>query len=559
MVALSTLLALPHLGLRLVQSGAGDPEITWVSNTELLDLGGYLEGGEIVLTTGLALGADDARWRDFVAGLNRARVAAIGFGVGVNHERIPQPLVQAASMYRVALFEVPLPVPFIAVSKAVAELLRADELGAARGALQAQQRLWEGARGDQQPAEVLASLAQATGKQLALLGPDGEALASTAGFAQAQSQAGASPERQGQAQVQARASERPPQPPIEIIELEASGRYRLAIAGGPPLGPEGRSIVAAGALVLGLTLHGDRADERRERERWERATTAALSGEPLPPVLAVLAPSLAVPARIRVLAVQGAAEDLAAWRRAPRVGLDRLVAPTVGASPAPGVERAWQIVPDADAALRAAIGHAAAHGLDVVVGRASALENAELSRRSAAARLHALSPTAPLYEEPRVPATVWADRDTPIIEALLALDAPEVPGGAGRASARSAAAGGASALTASVLGPLSLARAPGAAAQVVSSTEAAAPQRSSGDRDPDLSAADRGMLRDTLRAVFAADGQRGPAAAALGIHRNTLRDRITRIERLTGRSLGDPDDRAELWIALRVEDTASPR
>ncbi|GAA2754634.1 hypothetical protein GCM10009870_120 [Leucobacter celer subsp. celer] len=62
------------------------------------------------------------------------------------------------------------------------------------------------------------------------------------------------------------------------------------------------------------------------------------------------------------------------------------------------------------------------------------------------------------------------------------------------------------------------------------------------------------MLRSTLRAVFEADGQRGPAATALGIHRNTLRDRITRIERLTGRSLTSPDDRAELWFALRLEE-----
>jgi purine catabolism regulator len=71
--------------------------------------------------------------------------------------------------------------------------------------------------------------------------------------------------------------------------------------------------------------------------------------------------------------------------------------------------------------------------------------------------------------------------------------------------------------------------------------------------DPQLGEADRGLLRETLRAVFEADGQRGPAAAALGIHRNTLRDRLARIERLTARSLGDADDRAELWLALRLE------
>ena len=75
-----------------MQSGAGDPEISWVSTTELVDLSEYLDGGELVLTTGLSLSADDPRWRDFVADLSRARVAAIGFGIGVVHEHIPDPL-----------------------------------------------------------------------------------------------------------------------------------------------------------------------------------------------------------------------------------------------------------------------------------------------------------------------------------------------------------------------------------------------------------------------------------------------------------------------------------
>ena len=96
MATLSQLLTDPTLGLRLVQSAPEDPRLSWVSTTELLQLADYLEGGELVLTTGVSLSADDSRWRDFVAGLSRARIAAIGFGVGVAHERIPAPLVAAA-------------------------------------------------------------------------------------------------------------------------------------------------------------------------------------------------------------------------------------------------------------------------------------------------------------------------------------------------------------------------------------------------------------------------------------------------------------------------------
>ncbi len=507
MATLSQLLAMPDLGLRLIQAGPGDPEISWSSITELLDLSSYLEGGEIIMTTGLALAPDDPRWRDFVASLNRAQVAAIGFGIGVNHDRVPQPLIAAASMYRVALFEIPLPVPFIAVSKAIAALIRADELRAARGALQAQQRLLDGARGGQRPAEVLASVAQATGRQLALVASDGAVLAATAGFAAANESGG-----------------------TEHIALDRESSLRLAVAGDSPLTPEGHAVIAAGSMVLSLSLRGDSAEETRERERWERLTSTLLEGTGSPSSVAILAPSLELPSRMRAIAVQGRAEDVAAWRRRPRSGLDRLISPAAGHTGAPGLALAWQLCTDSEIALEQSLAVAASHDLDAVVGRPARLGEIPLSRRSAAARLRALSTTAPLYTAPRVPQTLWADRDTPLLEALLGM------GGAGPAALPSAEASGLPAgaidprrvLSVRVLGPLSL-------------------------HDPQLGEADRGLLRETLRAVFEADGQRGPAAAALGIHRNTLRDRLARIERLTARSLADADDRAELWLALRLE------
>ncbi|GAB2566956.1 helix-turn-helix domain-containing protein [Leucobacter ruminantium] len=523
MTTLSELLALPDLGLRLVQAGPDDPELSWVSITELLDLGAYLDGGEVILTTGLALGFDDERWHDFVAGLGRARIAAIGFGVGINHDRIPPPLVRAASAYRVALFEIPLPTPFIAVSKAAAALLRADELRAARAALSAGQRILDSARGEREPAEILASIAQATGKQLGLTGTDGSLLASTGGFG-----------RSRDAET-------------ERIALDPEGALHLVVAGDAPLTPEGRSVIAAGAMVLGLGLRGDRADEARERERWERLADGILSGRLAPRSLEILAPGLAPPQRVRALALQGAAEDVADWRRRPRTGLDRLVSPEQDRpGEASALRLAWQLCPDAEDALARALEAAAAHGLDAVVGRSARIEDAALSRRSARLRLRSLSPTAPLYASPREPSVVWADRDAPLLEALLA-----GVGGGGAGEGSGSGEPGGEALSASVLGPLS---------RWSEAREAAidADGGSSGDggADPSPSASEREALRATLRAVFLSDGQRGPAASALGIHRNTLRDRLVRIERLTGRSLADADDRAELWFALRLEDLA---
>jgi purine catabolism regulator len=57
-------------------------------------------------------------------------------------------------------------------------------------------------------------------------------------------------------------------------------------------------------------------------------------------------------------------------------------------------------------------------------------------------------------------------------------------------------------------------------------------------------------LRESLRVWLAHHGQWDPAAARLGVHRHTLRNRVRRAESLLGRSLDTPGVRAELWLAL---------
>lgn len=516
MATLSQLLTLPELGLRLVQAGPGDPELSWVSTTELLDLGGYLAGGEIVLTTGLALSDADPRWRDFVAALSRSRVAAIGFGVGVNHERIPAPLVAAASTYRVALVEVPPPVPFIAVSKAVAGLLHADELRAAQLALRIHQRLLDGARGPQDAAEVLASIAQATGRQLALVQADGTVLTSTAGFAAAGDREGSGAGSISAAtdSTDSTGADRTDRTDREIA-IDGDAGTRLVIAEGDPLGPEERAVVAAGAMVLGLELRGERSDDERERGRWARLTDGLLSGELDANAVSLLDPGLRLPDRIRAVAALGSAESVSAWRRRARAGFDRFV--TGGRAMTGGGSLAWQLCADDEAALDRALADIAAHGLDAVVGRAGGLHEGPLSKRSALARIGSLSSAAQLYDEPRTPVVVRADASAPLLESMLADQSHVMLSGA-------------------ILGPLS-AHDEGSAGGVAAPTED-----------------ESGQLRGTLRAFLAHNGQRGPAAAELGIHRNTLRDRLTRIERLLGRSVDHPDDRAEMWLALRAEE-----
>jgi sugar diacid utilization regulator len=62
----------------------------------------------------------------------------------------------------------------------------------------------------------------------------------------------------------------------------------------------------------------------------------------------------------------------------------------------------------------------------------------------------------------------------------------------------------------------------------------------------------RGRLLPTLEAYFAARQQPAGAAERLHEHRNTITYRLALVERLTGRSLRDPDDTLCFMLSLRV-------
>jgi purine catabolism regulator len=72
-----------------------------------------------------------------------------------------------------------------------------------------------------------------------------------------------------------------------------------------------------------------------------------------------------------------------------------------------------------------------------------------------------------------------------------------------------------------------------------------------------LDATDRsGELLRGLTAFLEHNGHWGSAAAALRVHRHTVRNRIDSVEQLTGRRMDSAQDRHELWLALRARDAA---
>lgn len=165
-VSAAELLAITDLGLRLV---AGDPAaaVRWAHPVDLADPTPWLEGGELVLTTGLGQPRSAAAQRAYVARLAAAGVAGIGFGIGLGHARIPPALVTECGKRGLLLVEVPLPTPFLAITQAVAELLARQANAAVRRALDHQQRMARAAL-DNGVAGIVRSLAKALDADVAV-------------------------------------------------------------------------------------------------------------------------------------------------------------------------------------------------------------------------------------------------------------------------------------------------------------------------------------------------------------------------------------------------------
>ena len=76
-----------------------DAPVRWVHISELADPTPWLSGGELLLTTGMALDSAKAQ-RDFIARLADHGLAGLGFGTGFAHEKVPEALIEAAKRAR---------------------------------------------------------------------------------------------------------------------------------------------------------------------------------------------------------------------------------------------------------------------------------------------------------------------------------------------------------------------------------------------------------------------------------------------------------------------------
>ena len=487
------------LGLTVLAAGDHlDRPVRWVAVSELEDPAPFLEGGELLLTTGMRLPEKQAACTAYVRRLVDAGVVGLGVGVGLSHATVPVPLIAAATKAGLPLIEVPEQTPFIAVTKAISGLLAAEEYDEAARGFSAQRDLIRAALSsdDGGIAAITTRLARHVGGFVLVLDASGSVQHASPASAAARVQdlsgeiARLRPRGLLASAVVSAADDY-----VVIQPLGVRGRARgfLAVGAPVPLRASDQAVVNLTVSLLSLAMA--RAEGRTAAERGVRsaALRLLLDGRAADLPLESLGWS-AVRGRVRVVLARATSDDAHAIAAVE----DRLAEALPGSAVAGGLEleeaTVVAVVAPADSAYDGAV--LAAEDLDVVVaigvGDVADASDADGLARSAARARRAL------------------------------------------------AAGGTGVRRYDDLGGGLEALLDHAAADAWA-TALLAPLDEPGER-ADLAA--------TLLAWLARHGQVDAAAQELGVHRHTVRHRLRRAEALLGRSLDDPGVRAELYLAL---------
>ncbi|GLF93588.1 PucR family transcriptional regulator [Streptomyces yaizuensis] len=506
-VPLAALLAQEELGLRQIAGPATVPAtatatateetgtvVHWVHTSEMADPYPYLLGGELLLSAGVLLKDPDT----YVARIVAAGAAALGFGVTPVYDTVPPGLVEACDQYGLPLLEVPPQTTFTAVARAVWRLMAEARHRELRRVSRAQQGLaTAAARPDPVPA-VLGQLAARLDGYAALLTADGGVAAA----------AGRAPSPQVR-QALERLARVVRGPAHGDAAAAGTGAGTGAPAGGPGA-PSTASDTAAGSRLAAYAIdNGSGTGSGTGGGSGLVLALATPAREPGDHTVAGVAVVL-----LSLLTAQHRGRDSAARGSA-------LVRLLLGADPAETAAalggESWTVVrargggrtPFAASALGASLGSALVDPVD---------------ERTVRILIPSAAPPAPR------PGWVLGVSDPVAPSELAAADAQ-----AARALRRALSTG------------VDLVRHRGSAlGSLLTPQEAAAHARL---RLAPLAGSP--ALVETLRAWLAAHGGWDRTAGALGVHRNTVRQRIARCAALLGEDLDDPDVRMELWFALR--------
>lgn len=157
---------------------ATDREVTWVHSSEIYEIAPLLQGGEVLLTTGLGLvGADAEGLRRYVAGLAGRGVAALALELGRTFPAPPDDLVTACRDHDLTLLTFDAVVPFVQTCRAANEAVLDHEVTGLRHQQRITATLTSALLEGQSLPALIAHLAELTGTTVELIARDGHVVA----------------------------------------------------------------------------------------------------------------------------------------------------------------------------------------------------------------------------------------------------------------------------------------------------------------------------------------------------------------------------------------------
>ena len=478
MLSVRDIATLPGLDLRVAAGAEGlSREVSWLHVSELDDPTQWLEGGELLITTGLGVGELSRPQREYVRRLAGHGLAGLGFGVGFNFAEVPQALADEADRLGFPVLEVPYEVPFVAITKTAVSHIASERLEQLTQAIAVHERLADAVLKGRGLNDLLGIVCGHLDCSLQLVDEGGRVVS----------------ERHSGRRLQFE----------DALELPVGAREELATLratrDGRPFGEYDRLVLHHGQTALAfelsrrravsaaeLRLAGDLLEDLEEDRLDERESARRMAAFGLDPRRRYAA-LLAQPAN-------GAHAEAVRQRLATE--LDALAVPYV--STARLDRAAFLVEADADETVLGLAQRLTRDGEGWRLGIGRPARGRELGRSLLEARA-ALDTTD---------GSVASYRDLGSLELLLNLDDAPLEAFVDR-----------------VLGP----------------------------------AARNTWLLDSLGGLLDAGCRWSEAAERLGVHRHTLRYRMDRLREVTGRHPDDPEQRMELWLALKAHDALEAR
>jgi purine catabolism regulator len=505
-----------------------DAPVRWVHISELADPTPWLSGGELLLTTGMALETAKQQ-RAFVYALADHGLAGLGLGVGFRHETMPKALVDAAEERDFPLVEVPYATPFIAVTEKAFTRLVNEQYAILQRSIAAQERLQRIVLSERGLDAIAAAIAGLVGGAALVYDGRGELQARHTFRREIEDEAVAAVgeelherarrgESRGFVPAHGELAPRSLALPVAASDTPEGGvpqAWLVAVKDAGGLSEFDRLVLHQAVTAVALELLRRRVADSTERRLAGDVLTEVVRGELEGAELARRLEPFGLGGRVTALVMQptGTRAAAAACEGASALrdeAVSGLVASTGALACAlmPGFldEELFELAERIHARVTESLGSPPAAGVGRSVAVTQARETYHEARCALEARGLGGGDTTNGNGQGHAPHAVATFRDLGSFQLLLALqdsDALRL-------------------YCDSLLGPI---------------------EHGEGHYG--------GELMRSLEAFIECNGQWEAAARRLYCHRHTLRYRIRRIEELTGRDLSSARDRIEFWLALR--------